>query len=176
MKKFKVSPFTKFMHILVYIVVSWLISGCISRYIETPIDSARPFYIFAACIFATGLLIQFINRNVAFSTIYIDPTGIRCKCFLSKDIFISWDECYEIGITFSRGYNRLGSGVSIFWLYFSTLPIYQGKREERYPRMDSDYILLQCSKAAFDEVLKYVAKDKIKGLPSSWDANHEFFR
>jgi len=163
--KFNVFPHMRIIHILGYVMHFIFIALGIWKHFAAFYDETRPEPIFVSCMFLIFILIQFSYRKTAFSTIFIDQNGISCKCFLSTTIFIPWDECVEVGIA---GYRRGRYDLLLtYMLYFSKKAMTEDLINKPQSRMNSDYIRLQCRKDVLDEVLKYIDKEKIKGLSTS---------
>lgn len=108
-------------------------------------------------ITSSGIIIGFIQRKAVYSRIYFDENGITNVCFCSKNIFLPWSECKEIGIC-----NKNLYGYQHF-IFFTSVQLGASKKELlKAVRIPNDNALrVEYSEAVIGEIEKYVGKDKI---------------
>ena len=102
------------------------------------------------------IMIPFEFRRY-FSLTSFDKNGIYNKCFTGKDIFISWDDCVDIGMAKNQfGHQRY------FCIYFSKNMLPKKTLQEiEKAGFGEDCIWVNSTKELLADVLYYVSEDKI---------------
>lgn len=110
---------------------------------------------------ASGLAVIFVQRKAVYSRVSFNKDGVTNVCFCSRDIFLSWDECKEIGV-FNQA---LGYGIGYqCCIYFLKEPVSASKKElaERIRVPNKGALRVQYSDAAMALVQSYIGYDRVK--------------
>ena len=110
-----------------------------------------------------GILLILLERKKVFSYVTINSLGIKCECIFSKDVFLSWEDCIEIGIA---RHNQGGwvTTTWIYWIYFSKIHLSSKQLKSPQSQMNDDYVRLQYRVEILNEVLKYQEKSFVKNM------------
>lgn len=159
--KFRLFPDGFILQIIVLIPVSLFCIGILIYSFSTSSSFDRVITLIFLVPVLAYFFYLFIRRKDYFSYVVIGSDGIRATCFGAEWYKAGWNELQYIG-TFSRVARARQD-----WVYFSKTPVDLEDAEiygiaPRNSCLKESGIFMETSGAVFDEMQKYIEKDRIK--------------